>query len=338
MQPLGGSVRLAGNEAREPHIDVRNRSAKAIRYFEIGWLVKDSHGKEFWAASIPGGSDLNSAAGATARAAQNTALKFAHGQGEPRWRSKRDDRICEPGRVYGRADLGTGSGGNVAKAQFAGVLGAASLEEQRLTDLYRKQGLQALVEEIEEVADLPMRAGSPTGVPAPPLNFQVSYFSLVVGNRRILSRLLQYRYSHRKPTATQAAPISGVSPIENPGTGCRPRAVSGARNVLAPDCSRDAQQQGGTPKILYRCVDANGSALRFEAQTSGGRVAALGGSDGLRKARWALGRRSGIVKYLDSDDAVSRVTLIDGILARADINIVLNGVDAESTLRVPPPA
>ena len=40
VQPLDGSVRLAGSKAKEPHIEVRNRSSKPIRYFEIGWLVK----------------------------------------------------------------------------------------------------------------------------------------------------------------------------------------------------------------------------------------------------------------------------------------------------------
>jgi hypothetical protein len=147
VQPLDGSVRLAGNEAREPHIEVRNRSSKPIRYFEIGWLVKDSHGKEFWAASIPGGSDLNLRPGQTARAAQNTALKFAHGQGEP----------LEIGGMTGFVSQVEFTDGQIwvpdraalAKAQLLGVL-APSLEEQRLTDLYRKQGLQALVEELKK--------------------------------------------------------------------------------------------------------------------------------------------------------------------------------------------
>ncbi len=84
VQPLDGSVRIAGNEAKAPHIEVRNRSSKAIRYFEIGWIVKDSQGKEFWAASVPAsGGDLNLKPGQTGRALQDTALRFSKGQGEP---------------------------------------------------------------------------------------------------------------------------------------------------------------------------------------------------------------------------------------------------------------
>ena len=87
VQPLDGSVRLAGNEAKAPHIEVRNRSSKAIRYFEIGWLVKDSHGKEFWAASIPVGSDLNLRPGQTARARRILRCGFRRDRAS-RWRSK----------------------------------------------------------------------------------------------------------------------------------------------------------------------------------------------------------------------------------------------------------
>src|SRR6185295_14269960 len=45
IQPLDGSARLEGNEAKSPTIEVRNKSSKPIRYFEIGWIVKDSQGK-----------------------------------------------------------------------------------------------------------------------------------------------------------------------------------------------------------------------------------------------------------------------------------------------------
>src|SRR5207245_5638348 len=80
VEPLDGSVRIAGNEARSPHIEVRNRSSKSIKYFEIGWIVKDSHGKEFWAASVPAsGGELNLHPGQTGRALPHTALRVSQG-------------------------------------------------------------------------------------------------------------------------------------------------------------------------------------------------------------------------------------------------------------------
>ena len=39
IEPLSGMAKVAGNEARAPHIEVRNRSARPVRYFELGWLV-----------------------------------------------------------------------------------------------------------------------------------------------------------------------------------------------------------------------------------------------------------------------------------------------------------
>ena len=41
VQPVEGWAQIAGNEARAPRIEVRNRSSKPVRYVEIGWVVKD---------------------------------------------------------------------------------------------------------------------------------------------------------------------------------------------------------------------------------------------------------------------------------------------------------
>ena len=148
VQPLDGSVRIAGNEAKAPHIEVRNRSPKAIRYFEIGWIVRDNQGKEFWAASVPAsGGDLNLKPGQTGRALQDTALRFSKGQGEPvaiegttgfvSQVEYTDGKIWVPDRT------------SLENAQLLSVI-APSLEEQRLTDLYRKKGLPALVEDLKK--------------------------------------------------------------------------------------------------------------------------------------------------------------------------------------------
>ena len=53
VEPLEGWAQIAGNEARAPRIEVRNRSQKPVRYVEIGWVVEDSAGKQYLAASVP---------------------------------------------------------------------------------------------------------------------------------------------------------------------------------------------------------------------------------------------------------------------------------------------
>jgi hypothetical protein len=147
-QPLDGSVRIAGNEAKAPHIEVRNRSSKAIRYFEIGWIVKDGQGKEFWAASVPAsGGDLNLKPGQTGRAQQDTALRFFKGQGEPVAIQGTTGFVSQV--EYTDGTIWVPDRNSLENAQLLTVL-APSLEEQRLTDLYRKKGIRALIEDLKK--------------------------------------------------------------------------------------------------------------------------------------------------------------------------------------------
>ena len=66
IEPSDGLARIAANEARAPRLQVRNKSTRAIRHLEIGWIVKDQRGHEMVAASLP--SDLTLAPGATSGA------------------------------------------------------------------------------------------------------------------------------------------------------------------------------------------------------------------------------------------------------------------------------
>src|SRR5690606_32936623 len=53
LRPLDASVRIAANEAIEPTIRVRNLSGREIRYAEIGWIIRDLTGREFYAGTLP---------------------------------------------------------------------------------------------------------------------------------------------------------------------------------------------------------------------------------------------------------------------------------------------
>jgi len=76
LQPLDGWAQVAGNEARSPRIQVRNRSAQTIKYVELGWLVSDPGGQQYLAASLPASDPaLYLPAGKTARVEQDTALR-----------------------------------------------------------------------------------------------------------------------------------------------------------------------------------------------------------------------------------------------------------------------
>src|SRR5665213_2600981 len=78
VQPLEGWAAISGNEARSPQIEVVNNSGKAVRYVEIGWLVKDKQGRDYLAGSVPASeSTMLLPAGQRARLLQDTALKFS---------------------------------------------------------------------------------------------------------------------------------------------------------------------------------------------------------------------------------------------------------------------
>ncbi len=148
VEPLEGAVRIAGNEARAPRIQVRNRSSKSVSYFEIGWIVKDAQGKEYLAASVPASDpDLRLAPGRQSQALQDTSLRFSRNGGGAVAIGGMTGFVSQveytDGKVWvpNRLELGS--------AQLLRVL-APSPEEQRLTDLYRRKGLAALAEELKK--------------------------------------------------------------------------------------------------------------------------------------------------------------------------------------------
>ncbi len=149
LEPVAGLARVAGGEARAPRIEVVNRSSRPVRYFEIGWIIKDQQGREFLAGSVPvSDSALRLAPGAKGEVAEGAALRFS--------------------RVAGQAVQIQGMTGFVSQVEFADgtiwipsraaldaprfrTVLAPSPEEQRLADLYRKKGLAALVAELKKL-------------------------------------------------------------------------------------------------------------------------------------------------------------------------------------------
>lgn len=147
VQPVDGWAEIAGNEARAPRIHVVNRSSRPVRYVEIGWIVRDRQGREFLAASVPASDrDMLLPPGRTGRVLQDTALRFSQPAGEPLIIDGMTGFVSQV-----EYDNGTVWIPNRASLQNALLLRllAPSPEEQRLTDLYRKKGLPALIEELK---------------------------------------------------------------------------------------------------------------------------------------------------------------------------------------------
>ncbi len=148
VEPIEGWAQIAGNEARSPRVDVRNRSAKPVRYVELGWVVRDRTGKQYMAASLPAsGPELYLPPGRTARVLQDTSLRFSQKAGEPLAIDGMTGFVSQVEFADGKVWVPNRQ--NLINAHLLQVL-APSPEEQRLTELYRKKGLAALVEELKK--------------------------------------------------------------------------------------------------------------------------------------------------------------------------------------------
>jgi hypothetical protein len=152
LEPLHATVRIAGHEAVSPRLQVRNRSSKEIIYAEIGWIIRDLEGREFYAGTVPAtGDQIRLAPGAQAVVEQEGVLQF---QEQPNL----------PGAGQTPIKLGEMLG-YVSQVQFAdGAIwmpnryDAAmperlrrlriSPEQQRLSSIYLRHGLDALAAEL----------------------------------------------------------------------------------------------------------------------------------------------------------------------------------------------
>ena len=145
VEPIKGAARISGNEARAPHIEVRNNSNRPVKYVEMGWIVSDPSGKQYMAGSLPSAdADLVLPPGRSARLLQETTLNFS-AKGQPVNVSKMvgfvnqvefsDGKIWVPNRQ------------NLDNTLLLKVL-PPSAEEQRLTDIYRKRGIDGLAAEL----------------------------------------------------------------------------------------------------------------------------------------------------------------------------------------------
>jgi hypothetical protein len=139
--PIDGTARIAGSEAHAPRFEVRNRSQRPVKFIEVGWLLKDQQGREFLAASMP--ADVNLGPNQAGRIVEDAALRF-------------------PARMTIQAMAGFVSSVEFADGSYwipsraaledprLRAVVAASPEEQRLTQIYNKRGLTALVEELKK--------------------------------------------------------------------------------------------------------------------------------------------------------------------------------------------
>lgn len=146
VDPVSGAADVAGSEARAPRLEVRNVSNREVRYLELGWIVRDRDGREFFAGSLPA-SGLKLPPGGVAKTYEPVSLKFAGGPGRPLAIAAMTAFVHQVEFADGSVWVAPRAG--LADPRLARVV-APSAEEQRLTELYRSKGLAALVAELKK--------------------------------------------------------------------------------------------------------------------------------------------------------------------------------------------
>ncbi len=129
---LSGSAQLDGTEARSPRVEVQNRSKRAVRYIELGWLARDTQGREFAGGTLPAELSLPSGQRTTIR--KENTLRFSRAVA---------GLTAYPAAVE-FAD------GEMWVPPAAAAL-PSSGEAQRLAEIYRRKGLDAVVQQLRSM-------------------------------------------------------------------------------------------------------------------------------------------------------------------------------------------
>jgi hypothetical protein len=148
VEPVGGTIRVAGNEARGPSLEVLNRSSRPVRYFEVGWIIRDTDGRSYMAGSVPASDpDLNLAPGQKSHVYQDASLRFSSAPGRPLAIAGMSGYVSQV--EFADRSVWVPSRAALSDPKLARIVGT-SPEEQRLTELYRKKGLAAVVAELNK--------------------------------------------------------------------------------------------------------------------------------------------------------------------------------------------
>ena len=147
VEALDGWAQVAGNEASAPRVEVRNSSNRPVKYVELGWVLSDPSGRPYLAGSLPSADPaLYLPPGATARVLQDTTLRFSS-NGQPIAIQKITGFVSQVEFADGK--IWVPSRQSLDDALLRRVV-APSSEEQRLSDLYRRKGLDALIAELKK--------------------------------------------------------------------------------------------------------------------------------------------------------------------------------------------
>jgi hypothetical protein len=141
LEAVSGMATVTSNEARAPRIEIRNKSSKPVTYMDLAWIVQDGDGRAFQVGSVP--ADMTLGPGQKTKVAQDSALRFPE-------RTSVSSMLGVVHHVeFADGKFWIPSRAELADPRLRHTL-APSPEEQRLVQIYRKKGPQALIEELKK--------------------------------------------------------------------------------------------------------------------------------------------------------------------------------------------
>jgi hypothetical protein len=143
-----GSALIAGSEVRAPRIEVYNRTDKAVKYVELGWVLIDPKGRAYMAGSLPSTDPAFSLpARGTTKVSQENTLDFSTNR-QPLNISKVTGFVNQVEFVDGKVWVPNRQ--NLDDNPLLLQVLQPSVEEERLANIYVTKGLPALVEELKK--------------------------------------------------------------------------------------------------------------------------------------------------------------------------------------------
>ncbi|HNY41361.1 MAG TPA: hypothetical protein PKJ41_13250 [Bryobacteraceae bacterium] len=136
VQLTGAEVVASGQELRFPRIEMANRSARAIRFVDVGWQARDRQGRQFVAGSLPATVQLAGKGRATLERDQAYRVTAATGPVE----------FAEVSGFVGLVEFDDGEIW-VPSKPVSQVTG----EQQRLAEMYRRKGIEAVLAELKKL-------------------------------------------------------------------------------------------------------------------------------------------------------------------------------------------
>ena len=141
-----GVAMVASAEVRSPKVDLINRSGKGVKHVDMGWIVRDAEGRDYYAASLP--ADVNLAPGQRTTVRKETALRLMRPQSGSAVGVSGMTGFVESVE-YSDGQIWVPSRAALGQPTLRSALGP-SPEEQRLLELYRSKGLEALIAELRK--------------------------------------------------------------------------------------------------------------------------------------------------------------------------------------------